>query len=120
MGAGSNQRTRLRWGLGCTIVLSAFAGLVWGRDEAEAAAALAAIATLLQLLAAWRQGRSGMPASPDILRVYLIGAMLRLAGVVLLGVLVTMDPRTFPPLPSALGFLGTILTMLYLETRLGR
>ncbi len=77
----------------------------------------ALVATALQLLAARLIRRTGQEASVDRLAVYGIGMLLRIAGVVILGVVVTQDRNLFPPLPAALGYLGTVLPLLYLETR---
>lgn len=93
---------------------------IWGSVAAMAALMFGLIATLLQLLAARQMARTGRPAELDHLKVYLIGVVLRFGGVLILGLLATFSPRLFPPLPSALGYLGTVLPLLYLETRLTR
>ena len=74
----------------------------------------------MQLFAVRMMARTGAEASVDHLRVYVAGLGFRLMGVVLLGVVVTLDRTTFPPLASATGYLGTVLPLLYLETRLSR
>ena len=107
------QVSRLRWGAGCSLVSAAVALVLWGPVEARAAFSLGMVATVLQLIAAWRTGT----ASIDQMRVYSVGVVLRFIGVLLLGVMVSLDPRRFPPLPSALGYLGTLLPLLYRETR---
>ena len=93
---------------------------IWGRTGMTAAASFGALATIVQLVAAQLMARTGQPAALDHMTVYVIGVFLRLLGVVLLGVAVSLDRATFPPWPSALGYLGTILPLLYLETKLGR
>lgn len=100
--------------------MAALALLVWGRQAGLAALMLGVLATVLQLFAAWRMARTGRPAELDHLNVYVIGVVLRMAGVLILGLVATLSPRLFPPLPSALGYLGTVLPLLYLETRLTR
>ena len=50
--------------------------------------------------------------------VYGIGVVLRMLGVLIIAVLVVRDAEHFPPWPTALGYLGVILPLLYLETRL--
>jgi hypothetical protein len=42
---------------------------------------------------------------------------LRFFGVVLVGIAVLAAPERFPPLAVALGFLGTLLPLLFLEAR---
>lgn len=83
-----------------------------------AAVAFGLLATGIQLFAARIVRRLGVPATPDRLKVYAIGMALRIGGVALIGVAVTIDRATFPPGPSALGYLGTLLPLLWLETRL--
>lgn len=116
----SDQARRLGWGAACTVAATALALLIWGRSALIGAAAFGAVATALQLLAARAMARTGIPAAPDHLKVYAIGVVLRMSGVALLGVAVSLDRATFLPLPCALGYLGTVLPLLYLETRLAR
>jgi hypothetical protein len=116
----AEQRHRLIWGAVCTLVTSVVAVAVWGRGAVVGAATFGATATGVQLLAAQLMARTGKPAALDHLTVYVIGVFLRLLGVVMLGVAVSVNRLAFPPLPSALGYLGTILPLLYLETKLGR
>lgn len=83
-----------------------------------AALAFGLVATAIQLFAARVVRRLGVPATPDRLRIYAIGMALRVGGVALIGAAVTIDRATFPPGPSALGYLGTLLPLMWLETRL--
>jgi len=108
---------RLAVGLGASLVWASLAAGIWGRQGAFAALTFGLVATGLQLLAARLIRRTGHEASVDRLAVYGIGMLLRITGVVILGVAVTQDRNLFPPLPAALGYLGTVLPLLYLETR---
>lgn len=83
-----------------------------------AALAFGVVATAIQLFAARVVRRLGVPATPDRLRIYAIGMALRVGGVALIGTAVTIDRAMFPPGPSALGYLGTLLPLMWLETRL--
>lgn len=112
------RRARLLWGAVATGTLTLIARVFWGGAGAIAAGCFGALATAIQLLAARLTGGPGGGGDP--LRVYLVGAGLRLAGVVILGAAVLLDRGRFPPLASAIGYVGTILPMLYLETRLTR
>ncbi|MGH7593212.1 MAG: hypothetical protein ACRELE_05110 [Gemmatimonadales bacterium] len=114
----SDQARRLGWGAACTALATVLAALIWGGSAMVAAVVFGATATGLQMLAASAMARTGVQASLDHLRVYAIGVVLRLSGVVFLGIAVTLDRATFAPLPSALGYVGTVLPLLYLETRL--
>jgi hypothetical protein len=102
------------------MVVSGTTLAIWGPRAVIGAAAFAAVATAVQLLAAQLMARTGKPAALDHLTVYVIGVFLRLLGVVMFGVAVALDRATFAPWPSALAYLGTILPLLYLETKLGR
>ena len=75
-------------------------------------------ATTIQIVAARIATRLGKPATPDELQVYVIGMPLRVLGVAAIGLAVTMDRAKFPPGAAALGYLGTLLPLMWLETRL--
>lgn len=114
----SDQVRRLRLG---AAMVAAITGLVWllfGPTAVTAALVFGTVAVTIQMVAARIAKRLGQPATPDRLRVYAIGMLLRIAGVAAIGVLVTMDRATFPPGASALGYLGTLLPLMWLETRL--
>lgn len=114
------QQRRIVWGVTSTVVATAVAGLVWGTPALRGAATFGLIATALQLLAARMMARTGIPAALDHLKVYLSGVALRLTGVLLLLIAVLLDRADFLPLASATGYLGTVLPLLYLETRLSQ
>lgn len=84
------------------------------------AAAAGAVATGMQLLAARIMWRTGVVPSVDHLKVYGMGVVLRALGVGVLAALLMGLPRHFLPAASAVGYLGTVLPLLYLETRLSR
>lgn len=116
--ASSRQVRRLRFGLAATAAITGLAWLLWGPVAVTAALVFGLLATTIQIVAARIATRLGTPATPDHLRVYVIGMTLRVAGVVALGVAVTLDRATFPPGAAALGYLGTLLPLMWLETRL--
>ncbi len=110
-------KPRLLLGLSCTALVTAVAALVSGREGAIGAAGAGVVATGVSLLAVRLIRRTGQEATIDRLRVYGIGVVLRMLGVLIVGVLMSLDPTNFPALPTALGYLGVILPLLYLETR---
>jgi hypothetical protein len=114
------QLRRAVWGLVATVAMTAIATRVWGRSATVAAATFGGVATIVQLLAARMMAKSGTPAAVDHLKVYGTGVIFRLLGVVIFALAVSVDRATFPPLASATGYLGTVLPLLYLETRLHR
>lgn len=116
--ANREQFRRLRLGLVATAAITGFAWLLWGPAAVTAALVFGLVATTIQMVAARIASRLGLPATPDALKVYGIGMTLRVAGVAALGLAVTMDRATFPPGAAALGYLGTLLPLMWLETRL--
>lgn len=95
----------------------AVVALVWGGGAVGGAVTFGLVATGLSLLAARLIRRTGLEPSVDHLKVYLLGFALRILGIVMLGIAVTRDRATYPALPTALGYLGAVLPLLYLETR---
>jgi hypothetical protein len=95
-------------------------GLAWGRQAAVAGALFGLLAAGLQTLAvgALRPAIGG-PHRTLFLR-YGVGMGLRLLGVVAIPVAVLAARDRFPPLPTALGYLGVIVPLLFFETRLFR
>lgn len=120
MAGAVGQGRRLLWGAVGSLVMTGIATLIWGRPATVAAATFGGVATGVQLLAARLLARTGVTPSLDHLRVYAGGVAFRMIGVLILGVAVSLDRATFPPLASATGYLGTVLPLLYLETRLTR
>lgn len=55
---------------------------------------------------------------PVLMKRWAVGMGLRLAGVVLIPVAVLLNGELFPPLPVALGYLGVVIPLLFLETKL--
>ena len=101
-----------------TAVVASVAWLASGVAGAAGAATAGLVATMLSLLALRLIKRTGREPTVDQLMVYGIGVVLRMLGVLIIAVLVMRDPERFPVVPTALGYLGVILPLLYLETRL--
>jgi hypothetical protein len=55
-----------------------------------------------------------------LLKRWAIGMALRLFGVAVFTVAVILDRSTFPPVPTAFGYIGVLLPLLFMETRLLR
>ncbi len=120
MTRAASQLRRLELGAGCALVVGSVSWVTAGQTAACAAATLALVATGMQIVAAAATGRLGGAGSPDRLVAYSLGTLVRFGGVVLLGALIAVDRAGFPPVPSAVGYLATVLPLLYLEARLGR
>jgi hypothetical protein len=111
-------------GLGIGVALTSLVtGLLyigWGRDALLPGIVLGLVATGIQVgsVALVRPAFSG--ETSRLLKRWGIGMLLRLIGVSLVAILATLDQTHFPPLPTALGFLGVLVPLLFLEVRLVR
>lgn len=81
------------------------------------AVAGALVALAMQGTAELVMRRLGRVPTIDRLGLYAVGVVLRFLGVLLVALLVVLDRERFPPMPTALGYLGVILPLLYMETR---
>ena len=103
-------------------IASGIAYRLWGTQAAVAAGVFGGLATLIQLgaLALLKPVRgSGVPVQRFLGR-WGAGMGLRLLGVVAIALAAGLDPRHFPPLAVALGFLGVLLPLLFFEVRVIR
>ena len=99
-------------GLGLTAMVTTIEYLVWGRSAVVTGVTFGLIATGIQA-AAIRVAEPG-------LKRFAVGFGLRLGGVVLFVIAVLADRALFPPLPTALGYLGVVIPLLFAETRLAQ
>jgi hypothetical protein len=82
--------------------------------------AFGGLATLVQILAvrALRRGMAG--GSAEFFKGMGVGMALRFGGVALMLVAVLLDRGRFPPLPTALAYVGVVVPLLLLEVRFVR
>jgi hypothetical protein len=111
------MRASLATGLVLTIVVSVVLAAVFGRGALLPAGVFGALATALQAGAvrALRTGLRGNQA--EFVKGFMTGSGLRLVGVVLVAVVVLVDRDRFPPLPTALAYVGVVVPLLFLEVR---
>lgn len=106
------------WGLGLTAAWTCAAWLLWGRGALLAVWGFGLLATAIQLAAvAWLRPALGAPF-PALLKRWAVGMGLRFGGVVAFAALVAVDRERFPPVPSAMGLVGVLIPLLFMETRL--
>jgi hypothetical protein len=107
-------------GLALTGGVTALMVLGWGRGALVPGLAFGGLATAIQVTAdrMVRPGRE-LPLA-DFARRWVAGMGLRLVGVVLVAVAASLARETFPPLPTALGFLGVLVPLLFTEIRFAR
>ncbi|HLB53596.1 MAG TPA: hypothetical protein VJK71_00640 [Gemmatimonadales bacterium] len=107
-------------GLVLGAIASGIAWRVWGEQAAVGAAVFAALATGIQIGALVLMGPVRNAGLSRYMARWGAGMGLRLLGILALALAVALDPRHFPPLPVALGFLGVLLPLLVLEVKLLR
>ena len=109
--------SQLRVGLLLTIVVGALIWVIWDRAAAAAGMLFALLAVGIQI-AAVRVLRPAMQAPLKKLAVpWLVGTALRLGGAAMWAIAVLVDRTTFPPLATAVGYLGVVVPLLFMETR---
>ncbi len=104
-------------GLALSVLVTGTLWLLWGRQAVRGSAVFGLVATLIQLGATEILRRARGSDTAGFFRAVGRGMMLRLGGVVLMGVAVLWDRTLFAPLPTAIGFLGVLIPLLLLEVR---
>ena len=93
---------------------------IWGAQAALAAGIFAALALLIQLTAIALVHPVRQAPIKVFIKRWGLGMGLRLLGVVSIALAAGFDRPHFPPLPSAFGFLGVLMPLLFFEVRLVR
>ena len=91
-----------------------------GARAAMAAAVFAGVAVAIQLGALALVNPVRTAPVQRFLARWGAGMGLRLLGVVLIALAAGLDPAHFPAIPTAAGFLGVLLPLLFFEVRLIR
>ncbi len=107
-------------GLALTAALTAVLGWGFGRSAIVPVALFGLLATAIQVAAAGLVRPVLGGPFEDLLRRWAYGMALRLGGVVVFGLAVWLWRDVFLPLPTALGFLGVLVPLLFTEIRLFR
>jgi drug/metabolite transporter (DMT)-like permease len=107
-------------GLALTVGVTGVLYLVWGPDAVMPGAVFGLLATVISVVAValLRRGLRGTYA--QTMARWAMGMGLRLVGVLLFVVAVTWRRDMFPPLPTAIGYLGVLIPLLFYEMRLLR
>ena len=108
------------WGIGLTIGVGVILYLPFGPVSVIPALVFGLIATAIQLVATALLRRAARAALPAFIMSWAAGAGLRLLGVLLIVVAVVARRDLFPPLPTALAFLGVMIPLLFMEIRPAR
>lgn len=109
-------------GNGLALLAGAAALLVYGSPTvALAAVAFGLLATTIQYVAGKLSARVAKDADfATFVKGWASGMGLRLLGVVILAVVCTVWPVRFPAIGAAIGYLGVLIPLLFLETRATR
>jgi len=107
-------------GLALTAAVTAVLYLGWGPQALLPGVVFGLMATAIQTIsvALVRPVFSG--ETVRLLKRWGIGMLLRVLGVALMALAVSLDRVLFPPLPTAFAFLGVLVPLLFLEVRLVR
>ena len=103
-----------------TAVVAVALGLVFGRGAGSSAVLAGALATVVQVAAGWAHRRWPAPPRAVIGQGYVIGFLVRLAGVAVFALVAGLRPDLMMPLPAALAFTGVLFPLMIMETRAGR
>ena len=114
------MKPTLAVGLAALLVVSGLAYALWGGWAGLAAGIFGAMALAIQLtaLALIEPVKQG-PIKVFIKR-WAVGMGLRALGVAAIAVAAGLDRDHFPPLATAMGYLGVLLPLLFFEVRLVR
>jgi hypothetical protein len=105
-------------GLALTGVFGLIGWQVWGRPGAIGAASFGLLATVIQVAAMRLMAGQKEARFERFLARWGAGMGLRMAGILVFVLAVALRRDLFPPLASAMGFLGVLLPLLVLEIRL--
>ena len=107
-------------GIALIALMTVIAWYFWGTQAAIAAGIFGAVALAIQLAAlALLQPVKGAPFAKFMGR-WGAGMGLRFLGIAAIALAAGLDRTHFPPLATALGFLGVLLPLLFYEVRLIR
>ena len=107
-------------GVALTGLVTAMLVAAFGRPALVPGLVFGALATLIQLVADRLVSQRLTASVGEFGRGYIAGMGLRLIGVVLMTTAIVTAPALFPALPTALGFLGVLVPLLFMEMRLAR
>ena len=114
------MRLGIGWGLLLTAIVSGILYQAWGREAMIAGVIFGLIATTIQAVSVAMVRPAFRAASSIFLGRWAAGMFLRILGVALVGLCAYLNPGFSPPLPTAIGFLGVLVPLLFLEVRLIR
>jgi hypothetical protein len=112
--------TALVAGLVLTGIVTTILHFAFGHSAMLPAAVFGLLATGIQVAAAAIRRRSETGSFERSVHAFAAGFGLRLLGVALMTAAILARRDLFPPLPTALGFLGVTIPLLFMEIRPAR
>jgi hypothetical protein len=110
----------LALGIALTLLVSGLLVLGWGHDALLPGLVFGLIATAIQATSVALVKPVYAGETVQLLKRWGIGMLLRGVGVALVAVAIIADRALFPPVPTALAFLGVLVPLLFMEVRLVR
>jgi hypothetical protein len=107
-------------GLGLTALVTGLLVLGWGPNALVPGLIFGLVASTIQAISVALVRPVFNGETVRFLKRWGLGILLRILGVALVGIAVTVDRSLFPPLPTAFAFLGVLVPLLFLEVRLVR
>jgi hypothetical protein len=107
-------------GLALTAAVSSLLVVGWGPDALLPGVVFGLVATAIQVLSVALVRPVFAGETVRLLKRWGLGMLLRVGGIALVAVAVSLDQTLFPPLPTAFAFLGVLVPLLFLEVRLVR
>lgn len=107
----------LAGGLVLTALVTGLLTLWWGRAALVPGVGFGLLATVIQVISAGLVAPAAQDEFGVLIRRWAVGLGLRVGGVVIFGVAVLLNRELFPPLPSAFGYLGVVVPLLFWEIR---
>jgi hypothetical protein len=107
-------------GLALTTAVTSLLVLGWGSEALLPGVVFGLVATAIQVLSVALVRPVFAGETVRLLKRWGLGMLLRVAGVALVAVAVSLDGALFPPLPTAFAFLGVLVPLLFLEVQLVR
>lgn len=99
------------------LVATVLGGVFAGTPGALGAGLFGLLALAIQLLAGRFMIGARNGTLQQLMKRWGAGMALRLLGVILVGVVVWLNPKALAPVPAALGYVGVLIPLLFLEAR---
>lgn len=107
-------------GILLTAVVTALMVLAWGRVALIPGLSFGLLATAIHLTAVALLRPALTGSYGKLMSRWGMGMGLRLVGVALFALAVVREPGVFPALPTAVGYMGVLIPLLFFEMRLFR